>query len=317
MQKIIISFFSCFILLCSALSPAAAEEKFRIGISTPTADHGWTGGIVWWGEKAVKDFSEMYPNLTVLFKASASEKEQVTDVEEMLAQGINALVILPHKPAPLTSVLNKAHNAGVFLVVVDRSIPKVPKDVYLAGDNKDFGRKNGEYLIEQLGKAGGDIAIMEGIPCEGNTLRVTGFKEVIAKYPNIHVLDSQPVYWNPAKGYEMMLQYLDQFPKIDAVWCGDDDVLVEVLKAYAQSGRKDIKLFLGGGGAKAVIKEILDGNPLVPATVTYPPKMIYQGVEVAVGHLLNGKSFPKEIVIPSERVTRENAESFYYPDSKY
>lgn len=316
MQKIIIALVGCFFLICGFFGQAQAENEFRIGISTPTADHGWTGGIVWWGEKAVKDFNAKYPNVTLLFKASASEKEQVADVEELLAQKINALVILPHKPAPLTSVLNKAHNAGVFLVVVDRSIPKVPKDVYLAGDNKDFGRKNGEYLIERLGEKG-NVLIMEGIPCEGNTLRVTGFKEVIAKHPGIVVLDSQPVYWNPAKGYELMLQYLDQYPEIDAVWCGDDDVLEEVLKAYAQSGRTDIKLFLGGGGSKAVVKQIIDGNPLVPATVTYPPKMIYEGVDVAVEHLLTGKEFPKEIVIPSERVTKENAESFYYPDSKY
>ena len=316
MQKIIIAVLGCFFIVCGAFSPVYAEEEFRIGISTPTADHGWTGGIVWWGEKAVRDFHEQYPEVTLLYKASDSEKAQVADVEDLLAQKINALVILPHKPAPLTSVLNKAYNAGIFLVVVDRSIPKVPKNVYLAGDNKDFGRKNGEYLIELLGDKG-NIVIMEGIPCEGNTLRVTGFKEVIARHPGIQVLDSQPAYWNPAKGYELMLQYLDQYPAIDAVWCGDDDVLEEALKAYAESGRTDIKFFLGGGGSKAIIKQIIDKNPLVPATVTYPPKMIYEGVGIAVEHLLTGKEFPKEITIPSERVTRENAEAFYYPDSRY
>ena len=302
--------------LCGMLAPAVAEEKIIIGISTPTADHGWTGGVVWWTRKAVEEFGKEYPGVEFIYRASDTDKEQLIDIDAMLDKKIKARVILPHKPATLTTVLNRAHKSGAFIVVVDRSIPKVPKDVYLAGDNYGFGRKCGEYLAQKLGGKG-SIVVMEGIPCEGNTLRTTGFKDGIKGSPGIVVMDSQPAYWNPAKGYEMMLQYLDQFPKIDAVWCGDDDVLVEVLKAYAQSGRKDIKLFLGGGGSKAVVKEIIDENPLVPATVTYPPKMIYQGVEVAVEHLLNGKSFPKEIVIPSERVTRENAGAFYYPDSKY
>ncbi len=304
------------LLLCFATPDAFAQEKILVGISTPTADHGWTGGIVWWTEQAVKEFGKKYPDLEFIYLSSDSDKEQAEHIEYLLAKKIRALVILPHKPAPLTTVLNKVNKTGAFIVVVDRSIPKVPKDVYLAGDNYGFGRECGVYLAGAL-EGKGNIVVIEGIPCEGNTLRVDGFKEGIRDAPGIVVMDSQPAYWSPPKGYELMQRYLRQFPNIDAVWCGDDDVLEGALKAYEESGRKDVKLFLGGGGSKRIIKRILDGDPLVRATVTYPPKMVFDGVRLAIERLLENKNFPKEIVIPSELVTRENARDHYYPSSIY
>ena len=317
MKKILLSLCLAAILaLGAAGSASAAKDSFVVGISTPTADHGWTGGIVWWAEQAAVEFGKKHPNIKFIFKASDSDKEQAAHVEAMHEGKLDALVILPHRPAPLTTVLNKVHKSGAFIVVVDRSIPKVPKDIYLAGDNFGFGHECGLHMANALGGKG-KILVMEGIPCEGNTLRVNGFKKGIQPHPEIVVLDSQPAYWSPPKAYELMLQYLQKYPQIDAVWCGDDDVLETAVQAYKESGRKDIKFFLGGGGSKKIIKMILDNDPLVHATVTYPPNMVHEGVRLAVERLTKGATFPKEIVIPSELVTRENAQAFYYPGSIY
>ncbi len=310
--------FACLVLLafCGVEYHAFAQEKVVVGISTPSADHGWTGGVVWWAEQAVKEFSAKYPNIEFIYRASDSEKEQAVDIEMLLSKNIRALVILPHKPAPLTTVLNKVNKSGAFIVVVDRSIPKVPKDVYLSGDNYGFGRECGMYMAEALGGKG-QVVVMEGIPCEGNSLRVNGFKDGLKGAPGIEVIDSQPAYWSPARGYELMLRYLEQFPRIDAVWCGDDDVLEEALRAYKESGRSDVKLFLGGGGSKQIIKRIIDCDPLVQATVTYPPNMVHESIRLALRHITEGMSFPKEIVLPSELITKDNAKAHYFPDSIY
>ena len=295
---------------------ASAAPAYRIGIACPTADHGWTGGVVWWAEQAVLEFGKVHPDIEFVLKQSESDKEQVSQIEAMHEKKLGALVILPHRPAPLTTVLNKVHRSGTFIVVVDRSIPKVPKNIYIAGDNYGFGHGCGKHMANAL-QGKGNIVVMEGIPCEGNTLRINGFKNGIQGHPEIVVMDSQPAFWSPVKAYELMLQYLDQFPKIDAVWCGDDDVLEAAVQAYKESGRKDIQFFLGGGGSKNIVKMILDGDPLVSATVTYPPKMMYESIRIAVEHLKKGTVFEKEIAMPSTLVTRENAKEFYYPDSIY
>ena len=66
------------------------------------------------------------------------------------------------------------------------------------------------------------------------------------------------------------------------------------------------------------MKRLLDGDPVVKATVTYSPSMLERGVEMALAGLRNGKkALQKELIIPSQIVTHENAEQFYFPDSVY
>ena len=68
------------------------------------------------------------------------------------------------------------------------------------------------------------------------------------------------------------------------------------------------------------MKKVMDNDPVVRATVTYPPMMAHRGIIEALNGLRNGKKpvdGVKEIVISSEIVTPENAKNFYYPDSRY
>jgi len=164
--------------------------------------------------------------------------------------------------------------------------------------------------------------VLEGIPCVINSERVDAFNEVMKKYPNIKILDSQPAYWSTQKGLEIMENYLQKYDKIDAVWAQDDDVLKGVLQAYKESRRKDILFFLGGAGSKEIIKMVMDGDKQVRADVTYPPSMIGTGISMAVmslrGEKLNGfyqNQIPSKIILAAELITVENAKSYYEPDS--
>ena len=230
---------------------------------------------------------------------------------------MDALVVLPQEPGPLTSICTKAAKQGKYLVVVDRGLTKDVQNVTVAGDNAGFGKAAADALVKRLnGK--GDILVMEGIPCPVNSDRVNAFKAEIAKHPGMKILESQSAYWDTEKGLKLMENYLQKYPKIDAVWVGDDDVLLGALKAWRESKRSDIKLIVGGGGGKQIVKRILDGDPVVPLTVTYPPRMIAVGVDYAVaGARKQPLTTEKRVVIPSEIVDKSNAAKFYFPDSAY
>jgi len=114
-----------------------------------------------------------------------------------------------------------------------------------------------------------------------------------------------------------MEAFLQKHPKLDAVWTGDDDVLLGALQAYRESGRSDLKALLGGGGSKAVVKMILDGDPLVTQTVTYPPKMIYVAAQEAAKLLAGEAPAEARIVVPAEVIDASNAEANYFPESAY
>ena len=69
---------------------------------------------------------------------------------------------------------------------------------------------------------------------------------------------------------------------------------------------------------KLVVKKILDGDPVIPLTVTYPPKMIAIGIDHAVaGAKKQPLTTRKRVIIPSEIVDKSNAKQFYFPDSAY
>ena len=314
------------ILLCAAavvllgVSCGETEEgknTIRIGVSIPAADHGWTGGIVWWAEQAKKEWEAKDPNVQVLISTAKDAAEQVDKIENLLVQNVDALVVLPQEPGPLTGICSSAAKQGKYLVVVDRGLTKDVQNLTVAGDNAGFGKAAADAIVRQLnGK--GDILIMEGIPCPVNSDRVNAFREEIGKHPGMKILESQSAYWDTEKGLKLMENYLQKYPKIDAVWVGDDDVLIGTLKAWQESKRNDIKLIVGGGGGKQIVKKILDGDPVVPLTVTYPPRMIAVGIDHAVaGARKQPLTKEKRVVIPSEIVDKSNAAKFYFPDSAY
>ena len=136
------------------------------------------------------------------------------------------------------------------------------------------------------------------------------------------MLDSQPGMWNPEKALAVMENYLQKYPQIDAVYTADDDMMKGALQAYKESGRDDIKVFLGGGADKEILKMIMDdSNPLVKANVTYPPDCIATAVSLAVlGY--NKQSFegfyqkklPVRLILSAELITKENAQQYYEAD---
>lgn len=296
----------------------SSAKKVRIGVSIPAADHGWTGGVVWYAEKVKRDLEKSDPNLEITVSTARDAAEQVSKIENLLVRKIDALVVLPQEPGPLTTICEQARKQGVYLVTVDRGLDKEVQNLNVAGDNAGFGRAAAQALAGAL-KGKGDIVVMEGIPCVVNSDRVNAFREEIAKYPDIRILESQSAYWDTEKGLKLMENFLQKYPKIDAVWVGDDDVLIGAYKALQESGRKDVKLMLGGGGSKVIIKKVLDRDPIVSMTVTYPPRMIEDGIRAAVQAIREGKQNEPaaRLVVPSEIITQENAKSYYYPDSIY
>jgi ribose transport system substrate-binding protein len=295
----------------------AEEKKVNLGVSIPAATHGWTGGIVFWANQAKKDLEKEHPGLTV--KTAASPAEQANQLQDLLtATKIDTLVVLPFESASLTKPVAQLKSKGVYVTVVDRGLTdESAQDAYVAGDNRTFAKISGEYLAKALnGK--GNIVVLRGIPTTIDNERMEGFESVMKTYPDIKILDAKHGNWNRDDAFKVMQDYLTRFQHIDAVWTGDDDMSVGVLKAIEQAKRNDIKIVLGGAGSKGMIKTLIDEtNPLIQANVTYSPKMIYDAVKMTAEARLRGEKMPTTYLIPSVLVTKENAKKFYYPDSPF
>ncbi|MCL2878801.1 MAG: substrate-binding domain-containing protein [Treponema sp.] len=317
-------------LLAVGCNKSKAPQAIKIGIAVPTADHGWTGGIGWWADFKVNELKKEYPQIQFNVVHSANATQQVTDVENLAAWGMNYLVILPHESAPLTQPVKELAAKGVKCIVVDRGLTDTNFGyVNLAGDNPGLGRMSGAWLRDTM-KAEGltNYVAMGGMPVVIDTERMNAFFGEMDQEPTLKNLQGGDKYefanWSTQDGLRIMETFLQQYPKIDAVFCQDDDVLVGVLQAIKEANRADVKIVLGGAGSKNVYEMIMNNDPLVRASATYHPSMIADGIQYAVDVALGNKSAdfatapaPVTVVIPSEMVTKDNVAQHYNPDSSF
>ena len=302
-------------------SAAPAKATVRIGVSIPAADHGWTAGVVWWA----KECSKLHPEIEWTIATAETPEKQIGDIETRLAKKVVGLVILATESAPITPVAEEAHNRGVLVVNVDRGFLKPVADIFIEGDNKAFGRKSAEFMVEKLGgkgKAKGDIIVLEGIPCTVNSDRVSAAMEIFKAEPGIKVVGQQAANWNRQKALEVTETLLQKNPKVTAIWASDDDMALGAEQALVEKGIEGVWI-LGGAGMKDIIKRVMDKDPMFPADITYPPSMIATGMEMAAAVLRDGKKaeklqyMPRHLMIDVDLVTPANAKQYYFPKSVY
>ncbi len=302
-----------------ALSGAvqAQDKKVTIGVSIPAADHGWTAGVVYHAERVAKLLMQEHPGLNVIVKTSPDAATQANAVQDLETQGIDALVILPSDPDPLVNAIKQVKDNGKFVALVDRA-PSVNddtvRDLYVAGNNPALGEVAGKYIADTTPEA--QVVVIRGLPIPIDQQRQDGFDKGIAG-SKVKILDRQFGNWNRDDAFKVMQDYLTKYPKIDVVWCQDDDMAVGVLQAIEQAKRTDIKYVVAGAGSKDMIKKVMDGDKMIPVDVLYPPAMVATAMQLTAANFYDQVPVRGTYILDATLVTKDNAESFYFPDSPF
>lgn len=303
--------------LVSIFGAAQAQDAKTIGVSIPAATHGWTSGVIYHAERIAKQLMERHPGLNVVVKTSADPSSQANAVQDLATQGIDALVILPTDPDPLVNAIRQIKDSGKFVALVDRA-PSVNdntvRDLYVAGNNPALGEVAGKYIAETTPDA--EVVVIRGMPIPIDQQRQDGFDKGI-EGSNVKILDRQFGNWNRDDAFKVMQDYLTKYPKIDVVWCQDDDMAVGVLQAIEQAGRTDIQYIIGGAGSKDMIKKVMDGDKMVPVNVLYPPSMVGTAMELTAAALYDAVPVHGTYTLDATLITPENAENYYFPDSPF
>ena len=303
-------------LALGCLPASAQDEGATIGVSIPAATHGWTGGLNYHAERTIEAMEEAFPELEFILATASDVNKQVNDIEDLRAQDIDALVILPFESDPLTEPVRAVAESGVFVTTVDRGLSEEGiEDLYVGGNNPQYGVVAARYFRERL-PDGGKIVVMRGIPTEIDNIRIDAFEREL-EGAGIEILDMQHANWNPDKGFEVMQDFLVRFPEIDGVWAGDDDAALGAQAAIQQAERQNEMLLLGGSGMNTVIKAIMDGEGMMDADIFYPPTLIVPAIEITAMRYATQAPIQGEYILDSPLITRENAAEYYFPDSPY
>ncbi|MBY5359904.1 substrate-binding domain-containing protein [Rhizobium leguminosarum] len=285
----------------------AQDKKWRIGFSQATTIEPWRAQF----NKDIIAEAAKHPEVELIITDGEDKTEkQVADVENLIRQEVDAILVSPKESAGLTGVVMQAIDAKIPVFVLDRNVETDKYVQFVGGDNKLIGRAAGEYAVELLGgkgKATGNIVeIWGGMGTQPAHDRHDGFHEFTDKEPGIkNLLDQQSGDWKQDQAYNIMATALRNNEKIDLVYGHNDPMAYGAYLAAKDAGReKEIKFIgidaLPGEGVTWV------KNGELTATFLYATPGA-DGLIQAIKYL-NGEKVEKTVVLPTMKVTAENAE---------
>ncbi|WP_084105706.1 substrate-binding domain-containing protein [Demequina sp. NBRC 110056] len=290
-------------------------ETVVIGFSGPAADHGWLGAI----NSAALAQADMYDDVDLRVAEGTNDAAlQISQVEQFVNEGVDAIVLLPTDGAALTEAAINAMNAGIPVINVDREFSSTEAArVTILGDNYGMGVSAGTYICEQLeGQSDAVVAEIAGIDSLPLTQdRTAGFNDALAEC-GLSVSARVAADFTIAGGQEVTAQLLSANPEIDAIWNHDDDQGIGVLAAIDEAGRDEF-FMVGGAGSLNAMNAIAAGDSVLEATVIYPSTQAADGIALArlvaqggnMGDLAS-PGVPHRIVLDAPVVTADNVDDY-------
>ena len=219
-----------------------------------------------WDEPAIRDAIEAAGGTYISTDAGSSAEQQLTDVEQLITDGADALIILAQDGTAILPAVASALEQGIPVVAYDRLIED-PGALYVTFDNVGVGRLQAEVVFEMV--PAGNYVIIKGDSGDANAdfLRA-GFEEVIGEAVSSGditiVGETYTDNWDPALAQTQMEQFLTQANnEVDAVLSENDGMASGVVSALEAQGLAGEVPVSGQDGDLAALNRVAIGTQSV------------------------------------------------------
>lgn len=291
------------------------KKEVKIGVSLMSFQPGFMMAL----HQGIQEKAKELGVEIIMVNANLDAGMQSNQVEDLLTQGVDALLLNPVDGNAITPMVIEANQKGIPVFTVDVVANEGEVINKNLTDNYKLGKNQGIYISEKLKDKYGDYKgnIVNLVASFGTTSgieRDKGFMEHINQYPNIEVVFRQAAEWDQEKALNLMMNALQANSEIDAVVGGNDNVIIGAYNAIEQSGRfypcedeKHITL-IGADGNQQAIDLIRKGK--IDATVSQNPILMgANSIKLIVEYLVEGKIPPKEFESPQMLITIDNIDS--------
>lgn len=245
--------------------------------------------------------------------AQGQTSKQVSDVEDLIARGVDVLFLAPREEQGFESALQAAREKNIPVFLIDREVNgKASEDfvTFIGSNFVEEGRRAGEWLAKQTnGKAG----IVELLGTSGASVardRHDGFAEAIKGSPDMKILTSQTANFNRAQGQKVMENIIQaQGKNITVVYAHNDEMALgaaQALKAAGMQPGKDV-IVLSVDGEKAALEAVQRGE--MSATVECNPRFGPVAFDT-LEKFLRGEQLPAKIINQDRFFDATNAAQF-------
>src|SRR5215212_3164080 len=236
--------------------------------------------------------------------------KQISDIRDMIAQGVDAIIVAPLLEEGMDPALNAAKEAGVPVFLIDRETAGTPCEDYITFMGSDFFKqgKQAADLLANFTNEKAQVAVLEGTPGASVTIdRTEGFEKQLKKYPNMEIVASQTGEFLRTKGQTVMEQLIQSNPDINAVYAENDEMALGAIQALKDAGKdpgQDVKV-VSIDGTRQAVQAIITGdiNFVIETNPRFGP-LAFDTIE----KFLAGKPIPQKIIVQDDIYTKKNAQ---------
>jgi ribose transport system substrate-binding protein len=288
------------------------KGPWTIGYDIYFLGNSWSVQLAEEFKAAAELHKDQIKNL-IITEAGGSADKQISNIEDLIAQKVDAIILTPASPAAIAPVCEKAMKAGIVVVLCAAKISTDQYTSLVTVDDTEFGIVGAEWLAKKLnGK--GKIVALNGIPgYSTNEERFNGAKSVFAKYPGITIVGAGTADWDYAKAKTVMSDLLQANPVIDGVWSQGGAMTLGAIEAFQAANRKLVPMTGEDNNGLLKVWAKLKSSGFETACPSKPTWLSAMSLEVALDALA-GKTVKKDNVIPPPIITNDTLDKFVRVD---
>lgn len=295
------------VLVLAACSPAPDTGKPQVALIMKSLANEFFATMAKGAEAHHAAHAADYDLLVNGIKNETDLSEQVNLVEQMVARGVQAIVIAPADSKALIPVLKRAADQGVLIINIDNQLDADAlaqsglKAPFVGPDNRAGAKQVGLALAKKLHPSDA-VAIIEGVPTAFNgQQRRTGFEDAM-KEAGMKIVSVQAGNWEMEKANALAASILSEHPTLKAILCANDSMALGVVSAIQSAGKQGQILVAGFDHISAIQPMIADGR--VTATADqHADKLAVFGIEAAL-KILKGSAPPTNQTTAVDLITK-------------
>lgn len=240
--------------------PATASAQ-EIAVIVKTTSSNFWQNVNRGAEAAIAQ----HEDYTMSFDGPASETDiaaQVNLIDNAINRGVAGIVLAPSDPEALVPSVQRAHENGIPVVIIDSMLAEGAEQYYqafLSTDNKAAGELLAQQMIEAVGNEG-QVAIMSYVAGVGSEIgRVGGFRDYIEANSDIEVVNTLYSQSQMATALNQTTDVLSAYPELDGIFGANEPTAVGMARAIVQAGREDTLFALGFDGNEDLQQFVRDG----------------------------------------------------------
>ncbi len=201
-------------------SAVAQDDGYVIGVTNTVQGNGWREEMIC-SIKAQALASGEVASLNIAHR-NTDPAGQLEDLRNLIAAGVDAIIMNPADPEALNSAVKEATDAGIPVITIDATVTE-PSSYILTNDQETYGYLGAKWLFEQMGGTGAFFYMrgLAGHPADD--ARDVGIKRAMEEFPDITIAKEVFTGWQQDEGKQQMLDMIASGIPFDGVWTSGID----------------------------------------------------------------------------------------------